>query len=601
MIRFVCFQRKTVPSYRKRSDPALTTSNTTLAGHKIGSDSNLTPDISGSPTTTSPDNWQISSSEDEDEEQSQSDVQPNQSSATVSTPSLAQQLTIDEDTPPPLPPRPPSEKKKQIQNEIIESEKRHVVVLKFINQVFYKPLAKERLLPESDLEAVFCNVKKLRDVHKDILRAMRTPNKSLEQSLCDIFCGPLGQQLEIEASFFCAKQKMGGLDTWRARKKDSKLKNFLDPELRMKTIPDDPLVRLGLEDHLGTVFQRPLRYQLLLDRLLHATPSDSIEYQLVARALTRCREIGSVVNEATRRAESEQRLKDITRKTEKLQGLILNLSDHCLVHEGALTWRITKQKCVDVLLVLTDKILVILARDSSDRFTLKYHTNPAAKPNQTNNKTQHSPIVLLHDLFTRDVATDPTAFFLISTDQDVFYEFAAATPNEKKQWKDYISATTASFNVSKPTQTVTKLKDLTSQPSAEDDNRLKDSVETEVMKKEVDDTNAKTPIDPNKNIIEMENKSPKVDTSPDASAGQQTRQQSRIEGIIRYVREDECRPPELISPTRVTISTEPNFEALAVLSPEQRIMEIDSRIKTLLDEKRTVLAKMRGQSLNAHN
>ena len=136
---------------------------------------------------------------------------------------------------------------------------------------------------------------------------------------------------------------MGGLDTWRARKKDSKLKNFLDPELRTKGIPDDPLARLGLEDHLGTVFQRPLRYQLLLDRLLHATPSDSIEYQLVARALTRCREIGSVVNEATRKAESKQRLEELTRKTVKLDGLIMNVVDDNLIHEGALTWRISKQ------------------------------------------------------------------------------------------------------------------------------------------------------------------------------------------------------------------------------------------------------------------
>ena len=466
-------------------------------------------------------------------------------------------------------------------------------------------------MTESDLEMVFCNVKKLRDVHKEILRAMRTPNKTLEQSLCDIFCGPLGQRLEAEASYFCAKQKMGGADTWRARKKDSKLKNFLDPELRSKVIPDDPLARLQLEDHLGTVFQRPLRYQLLLDRLLHATPSDSIEYTAVARALTRCREIGSVVNEATRRAESKQRLEELTRKTVKMDGLIMNIAEDNLVHEGPLTWRITKQKCVDVLLVLTDKILVILARDSNEKFVLKYHTNPAVKTikpsdtNQISNKTHHSPIVLLHDLFTRDVATDPTAFFLISKDHDVFYEFTAATPNEKKQWKESILTTTTSFNLSKPNQTpaVTKLKDFTSHPSGDEDIKSKDieeiDIEKEEFKGETEESNTSALTDEQNNINnsnKAEEYSSNVDTTPPPPPPPPPPKQSRFEGTIRYVSEEECRPPELISPTRVTISTEPKFEAVAVQSPQQRIAEIDSKIRRLMEEKRTVLANLRGIS-----
>jgi len=60
------------------------------------------------------------------------------------------------------------------------------------------------------------------------------------------------------------------------------------------------------------------------------------------------------------------------------------------------------------------------------------------------------------------------------------------------------------------------------------------------------------------------------------------------------VREDECKPV-LIPPTRVTISTEPNVsEALAVHSPEHRIKEIDESVRHLLNEKRNILAKMRG-------
>lgn len=558
----------------------------------------------------------MSSSDEEDEEYSQTECPaPGQAQ---SPNAVKAQTTVDEDTPPPLPPRPPSEKRRQIYNEIIESESKHVEALYFIRKMFYSPLKKEGLLTGEQLRLVFRNLRRLKDIHKSISTKMRESN-CIEHALYEIFCGDLGTQLEKEASYFCSRHKVGALDTWKARKKDSRLKNFLDPELRSKTMPDNPLARLSLEDLLGTVFQRPLRYQLLLDRLLHATPSDSEEYRLLSLALNRCREIGRIVNEETRRVESEQRLEEITKKTDKAQGLILNLTDHKLVHEGALTWRITKQKCVDVLLVLTDKILVILVRDSNDRFTLKYHTNPAAKTNISNNKTQHSPLVLLHDLFTRDVATDPTAFFLISTDQDVFYEFAASTPNEKKQWKDYILNTTAAYNQTKPTEqhSVTKLKDLTAQPSSdgfnEDENKPKDSNSEQInVDKESEQREqplmAVVPSVPTSEtngalsdaVGDEENNCEEKATTDDNQVSQPLPQspikQSRIEGIIRYVRDDECRPPDLIPPNRVTVHTEPNFEALAVQMPEQRIAEIDARVKELLEEKRSVLANMRGMS-----
>jgi len=567
---------------------------TTLAT-TVTSESNLTPDTSGSPTNTSPDNW-ISSSDDEDD-QSQGDAHHHNNTSSPNTPAVIPQTTIDEDTPPPLPPRPTSEKRKQIHNEIIESEERHVEVLRFIHNVFYRPLNKEQLLTTEQLTLVFCNTKKLMKIHRNIYRMLKTPNKSIEQSLCDIFCGELGSQLENEASVFCANQKLGGLDTWRARKKDSRLRYFLDPETRTKEMPDCPLARLSLEDHLGTVFQRPLRYQLLLDRLLHATPSDSVEHQLIARALTRSREIGSLVNEATRRAESRQRLQEIVRKTDKTadKGLMLDFEGHNLIHEGALTWRITKQKCVDVWLLLTDKILVILARDSNDRFILKLHTNPSAK-------TQHGPIVLLNDLLTRDVATDPTAFFLISTDQDIFYEFAAATPNERKTWKEAIANATMTSNAGKsPQQHVTKLRDLTSQPSGEEEIKPKEDDEPDG-----DNKDDKQEVEELENLNDDNNNSNDtipVDIVPiDASSdtqqppkSPQTPQTSRVEGVIRYVRDEECHAPDLISPSRVLVSSEPIIdEALAVQSPHQQIAEIDSRVNKLLEEKRSILAKMHG-------
>ncbi|XP_054156470.1 rho guanine nucleotide exchange factor 12-like [Oppia nitens] len=587
-------RRKTVPSYRKRSDPALPISNTNLANNSVAQDPNSSsPGVTGSPTSTSPGNWEDSSTDDDDD-QSHSDVHSIQTPTTGSvTPQHtidddSQQPILDDDTPPPLPPRPPSEKRRQIRNEIIDSEGRHVKALDFIHQLYYKPIKSQNLMTKDQLSAVFSNTKKLYKIHKNILKALKAPQQSFEQSICDVFCGPLGQHLEEEASVFCTTQKLVGVDTWRSRKKDSKMKTIVDNDLRSKLLAESgsEFARLTLEDLLGSVFQRPLRYQLLLERLLQATPSDSIEYQLIARALTRSREIGAKVNEETRKAESRQRLIDIERKTERAPGFILDLADHSLVHEGPLAWRITKQKSVDILLVLTNRILVILTQkdNSKDKFVLKSHTNPA-------NNTLHSPIVLLDDVITRDVATDQTAFFLISTDHHVFYEFSAANPNEKKQWRDLILSTASMFNANKPK--VMKMKDLTTQQSTDEEFKQNDEEEEERDAEQHEDNVVNDDQNNNNNNTDNDISVETESQSKDQLDEQQ--KQSKIEGTIRYVREDECRPPELISPTQVTVSTEPNVaEALVIHSPEHRICEIDESIKQLLDEKRNILANLRG-------
>ncbi|OTF70414.1 hypothetical protein BLA29_013137, partial [Euroglyphus maynei] len=95
-------------------------------------------------------------------------------------------------------------------------------------------------------------------------------------------------------------------------------------------------------------------------------------------------------------------------------------------------WRITKQKLVDVLLVLTDQIILVLTRDSNDRYVLRSHNNPTTKH-------EHRPHVKMDDLLMRDVATDQSAFFLVSKNQDIIYEFAAQTTSERKKWKEVIT------------------------------------------------------------------------------------------------------------------------------------------------------------------
>ena len=373
--------------------------------------------------------------------------------------------------PPPLPPRPVSEKRRQIKAEIVESEKNHYDTLQYIRNVYQKPLRKEKnIFTPEQMSAIFCNTRKLKSVHKRICKELQNAHKldqpqlsmgmtaststtdhksnsptllptdtgSLEKTLMGIFAGELGETLKKEASQFCVNQKLGGgLEFWNQKRKDSRLKALFDNELKSREMPECRWARLTLQDLLGSVFQRPLRYPLLLDRLLHSTPSDTLSYKHLEVALQYSRRIVESVNEETKKAELKARLEEIIRKTDSQspgsKEVLAQLTGQLLIHEGPLVWRQTKAKTADVLLILTNQMLLVLTRDSSgDRYSLKKHTNSTTK-------LPYRLDIRMDDLLTRDVATDPTAFFLVSKNQDVFYEFAATTQQECKQWKDAIT------------------------------------------------------------------------------------------------------------------------------------------------------------------
>ncbi|XP_026517313.2 rho guanine nucleotide exchange factor 1-like, partial [Terrapene carolina triunguis] len=79
-----------------------------------------------------------------------------------------------------------------------------------------------------------------------------------------------------------------------------------------------------------------------------------------------------------------------------------DISKRNLVHEGGLTWRVSKDKAVDVHVLLLDDILVLLQRQE-ERLVLRCHSRP---PGPTPEPRQVlSPIIKLSSAMTREVAT----------------------------------------------------------------------------------------------------------------------------------------------------------------------------------------------------
>ena len=78
----------------------------------------------------------------------------------------------------------------------------------------------------------------------------------------------------------------------------------------------------------------------------------------------------------------------------------LDLTRHKMLHDGTLTWRVGRQKQVEVHALLLEDILVLLQK-ADDKLVLRCQSKVVVP----DTKFTHSPIIKLNNLLTRNVAT----------------------------------------------------------------------------------------------------------------------------------------------------------------------------------------------------
>lgn len=127
----------------------------------------------------------------------------------------------------------------------------------------------------------------------------------------------------------------------------------------------------------------------------------------------------------------------------------LDITKKKLVHEGPLTWRVTKDKAVEVHVLLLDDLLLLLQRQD-ERLLLKSHSRTLTPT--PDGKTMLRPVLRLTSAMTREVATDHKAFYVIFTwDQEAqIYELVAQSVSERKNWCALITETAGSLKVPAP-------------------------------------------------------------------------------------------------------------------------------------------------------
>ncbi|XP_073692838.1 rho guanine nucleotide exchange factor 11 [Garra rufa] len=334
--------------------------------------------------------------------------------------------------------------------ELFTTEVSHLRTLRVLDHVFYQKM--QSVLSPEELSCIFLNLRQVCELHASLCEAMKKRRESpIVQGIGDImlarFEGEAGDQFEEQVSHLCSQQSQALELIKSKQRKDPRFAHLIQ---ECETSPH--CRRLQLKDLLVAEMQRLTKYPLLLDNIIKYTETASPDLQLLQSAQARCRGILQAVNEVVRETEHRHRLSQYQRRLdltplERLANPVaaqfknLDLTTKRMIHEGPLTWKVSKDKVIEVQALLLSDLLVLLQRGPDERLILRCPSRTLGGGGATDLKIPFCPIVRLDTALVRMVATDNKALYVISTSESQIYELVAGTLSEKNTWKDLLEKT----------------------------------------------------------------------------------------------------------------------------------------------------------------
>ncbi|XP_055756977.1 rho guanine nucleotide exchange factor 11-like isoform X2 [Salvelinus fontinalis] len=326
--------------------------------------------------------------------------------------------------------------------ELLTTEASHLRTLRVLDQVFFQKM--RCVLSSDELACIFPNLPQVYQLHVSLCEAMKKKRESpIVQGIGDIilarFEGVAGEEFQEQASHLCSQQSQALELIKNKQRKDPRFTHIIQeceasPHCR----------RLQLKDLLVSETQRLTKYPLLLDNIIKHTEAGSTDLPPLQQAQACCRGILQAVNEVVRETEHRQRLNQYQRRLDPTpQFKSLDLTSKTMIHEGPLTWKVNKDKTLEIQALLLSDLLVLLQRGPDDRLLLRCPSRwlGGGGGGSGETKASFSPVVQLDSLLVRSVATDNKALYIISTTERKIYELVAGTSSEKNIWKDQLEKT----------------------------------------------------------------------------------------------------------------------------------------------------------------
>ncbi|NXD88738.1 ARHGB factor, partial [Halcyon senegalensis] len=339
--------------------------------------------------------------------------------------------------------------RQEVINELFATEGSHLRILRVLDLLFYQRMRKENLLSREELALLFPNLPDLIEIHNSLSESMKKLReegpiiKEIGDLMLSRFDGLAKEEIQQVAADFCSYQSIALELIKTKQRKETRFQIF------MQEAESNPQCRrLQLKDLIISEMQRLTKYPLLLENIIKHTEAGTSEHDKLCRARDQCRDILKYVNEAVKRAENRHRLEgyqkrldatSLERTSNPLAAEFknLDLTSRRMIHEGPLTWRISKDKTVDLHVLLLEDLLVLLQKQD-EKLVLKCHSKTAL--GSSDNKQSFSPVLKLNSVLIRSVATDKRALFIICTSElgPQIYELVALTSSEKNTWMELL-------------------------------------------------------------------------------------------------------------------------------------------------------------------
>uniref|UniRef100_H3BVY5 Rho guanine nucleotide exchange factor (GEF) 12b n=1 Tax=Tetraodon nigroviridis TaxID=99883 RepID=H3BVY5_TETNG len=347
----------------------------------------------------------------------------------------------------------PQEIKRQevINAELFYTERAHLRTLKVLDSVFHQRLKADAILPPEDIRLIFTNLEEIIQLHVSVSEQMLVIRKRNETSvigqiaddLLAWFGGEEEEKIKSAVGAFCSNLPSALELIKSKKKKDQRFSLFMQAAERNRLCR-----RLQLKDILPVEMLRFTKYPLLLDNIAKYTEGDE-EREKVNKAAECCKKILYHVNQAVKEAENRRRLMDYQRRLDIsslkqsenpiiLELKNLDLTARTMVHEGPLSWRVNKDKRIELYAILLEDILVLLQKQD-ERLILKFHGKNQASAADA--KNIFSPVIKLSTVLVRPVATDNKSFFVLSMSENgaQIYKLTAQSVSDQRTWQCLIT------------------------------------------------------------------------------------------------------------------------------------------------------------------
>uniref|UniRef100_A0A8B9ZM71 Rho guanine nucleotide exchange factor 11 n=1 Tax=Anas zonorhyncha TaxID=75864 RepID=A0A8B9ZM71_9AVES len=339
--------------------------------------------------------------------------------------------------------------RQEVINELFATEGSHLRILRVLDLLFYQRMRKESLLSREELALLFPNLPDVIEIHNSLSESMKKLReegpiiKEIGDLMLSRFDGLAKEEIQQVTADFCSYQSIALELIKTKQRKETRFQIF------MQEAESNPQCRrLQLKDLIISEMQRLTKYPLLLENILKHTEAGTSEHDKLCRARDQCRDILKYVNEAVKQAENRHRLEGYQKRLDATslertsnplaaEFKSLDLTSRRMIHEGPLTWRISKDKTVDLHVLLLEDLLVLLQKQD-EKLVLKCHSKTAL--GSSDNKQSFSPVLKLNSVLIRSVATDKRALFIICTSElgPQIYELVALTSSEKNTWMEVL-------------------------------------------------------------------------------------------------------------------------------------------------------------------